>query len=117
MTLQTGLHRLDVQAERIRMARAGAKLSLRAFAEAVSQHMVKPISHETIRQLEKGERDAKMGELIAISVVTSKRVEWLAGGSGVPSDSELHVAPVAQLALAQLNQPIPMALQPVDLAA
>lgn len=96
MTLIAGPNRLAVQGERVRMARSSTNLSREKFATVVSEHLAESISREIIRQIEKGERDAKMGELIAISVVTGKRVEWLAGGSNVPSDSESSYAPVAQ---------------------
>lgn len=97
MSLQVGEQRLRVQGERVKMARAASGLSRDKFAKAVSRFLRKPISREIVRQIEIGERDAYMGELAAIAALTGKRVEWLAGGTNVPSDAELRQAPVAQL--------------------
>ena len=103
MTLDVGLERQTVQGERVRMARASIKLGREKFAAEISRLLDgKSISREIVRHIEEGDRDAEVGLLIVISTLTEKRVEWLAGGSDVPSDSEIHYAPVAQL-----TQPLP----------
>ncbi len=109
MTLDIGLERQAVQGERVRMARASIKLGREKFATAVSRLMEgKTISREIVRHIEEGDRDAEVGLLVAISKLTGKRVEWLAGGSDVPSDSEIRYAPVAQLPIGRLAQPVPV---------
>lgn len=101
MTLQASRGRLTIQGERARMARAATKLGRDAFAKAVSELLPdKTISRGIIEAIETGHRDAEMGILIAISILSGKKVEWLAGGLGVPSDSDLSDAPVAQVTYA-----------------
>lgn len=80
--------RINLQAKRIRMARAAADLSLHEMAELVTRQMGQPISYEKLRRIERGDRDVEYALLRAIASVlgpaiaeeTSTPLGWLAGG-------------------------------------
>ena len=80
--------RLRLQGKRIRMARAAMDVSRNDLAEMVSQAYGQRISHELLRRIEDGERDAEYALLRAIAEVvgpyvreeTSTPLGWLAGG-------------------------------------
>ena len=80
--------RMQIQGKRIRMARAAMDISLMDFAEMVSRELGQRVSHELLRRLEHGDRDAEYALLRAIAAVvadsiateTSTPLGWLAGG-------------------------------------
>lgn len=80
--------RINLQAKRIRMARAAADLSLHELAEMVTEQMGQAISYEKLRRIERGDRDAEYALLRAIATVlgpaiieeTETPLGWLAGG-------------------------------------
>lgn len=80
--------RIQLQAKRIRMARAAMGVSLMELAERVSERLGQPISHEMLRRIEQGRRDCEYALLRAIAEVVSPYIEeetttplgWLGGG-------------------------------------
>lgn len=80
--------RLNLQAKRIRMARAAANYTLNELAELVTAEMGESVSYEMIRRIEHGRRDVEYALLRAIASVlgpaiteeTETPLGWLAGG-------------------------------------
>lgn len=84
-------------AKRIRMARAGARLSLEAMAHEVSKRLPKPVSRDLIRRIEDEERDVELGLLAAMADATGEPLDWLMGREAMSASSNVDGATGRQL--------------------
>lgn len=81
----------ELVAKRLRMARAGAKLSLSEMAHEMSKRMKRPISRETVRRIENDARDIELAALVAAAEITGEPLEWLMGRDAVAAVTSSNV--------------------------